>query len=523
MARKPSWRGGLGRGGLGWWGSCVWWARGVAAGWQSPRKRRSGRSAADSIASDLTLRRRVSGLFVLALVAMGAVVSVLSCETSEEPRASRTPLRPVPSPHFGLAATEPDMRVRIRTRATTAVITAPALLAVRPLGTAAAPAILRAPVTLALGPGGLSTTDGAKTVRDWGFAVDLEIFADLPDPDRATMVVEATRYPGRLAVRGRWREAVKAFDVVSTLAMETYIAGVLQKELYDGWPRPAYEAQAIAARSYAAHERARARASNRQYDVESSTLDQAYGGLATRAVAIDAARATRGVMLVDDATGVLRAYYSSCCGGRPATAAAIWPTTNGFEFNRAPPLQGGPRAHACERAPVFAWEVVRRNDELARRIRAWARQAGKRMAALDRIKSITPSDRNAAGRPNGYIITDARDQTFRLSAEEMRVACNEADLGPSAPGSASSPLPASRSATPLPAVRSGPEHVRSNDLEFFVTPPGSPTGEIRIRGRGYGHGVGLCQYCAKGFGERGETAEAMLRAFYPGARLVKSY
>jgi stage II sporulation protein D len=504
MARKPS-----------GWSKLAWWGRGVLAAWQPPRKPRSRRSAAESIAADLTIRRRASGLFVLALVAMGAVVSVLSCQTSEEPRAGRQPLRPVPSPHFGLASAEPDVRVRIRTRAASAAITAPGLVAVRPLGTTAAPVVLRAPVTITMGASGISTKDGAQSVRDWGFAVDLEIQAELPDPDRATMAVDGTRYPGKLTVRGRWRETAKAFDLISTLAMETYIAGVLQKELYDGWPKQSYQAQAIAARSYAAHERARARASSRPYDVESSTLDQAYGGLATRLVAIEAAKATRGMMLVDDATGVLRAYYSSCCGGRPATAAAIWPTTSGFEFNRAAPLQGPPRDHACERAPVYTWEVVRRNDELARRIRAWAREAGKRMATLDRIKSIVPTERNAAGKPNGYLITDVRNQTFRLGAEEMRVACNEGDPG----------VPGSPAVLPLPDIRNGPEHVRSNDLEFIIASPGSPaaSGEIRIRGRGFGHGVGLCQYCAKGFAERGETAEAMLSLFYPGARVVKSY
>jgi stage II sporulation protein D len=494
----------------------TWWRKGVAAAWTGAgTKRRRGLargSVADSIAASLIHRRRVSGLFVLALVAMGAVVSVLSCESTNGGIEDRTDTgKPVVS-----APTEPNVRVRIRTRVNTAVIAAPQTISVRAEGTSLGAQILRAPISIAIGDEGLITTDGAGVVREWGLSVDLDLQAAAGDADRASMVVDGVAYPGRLTVRGKWREAGKGFDIISALPMETYIAGVLQKELYDGWPRQSYEAQAIAARSYATHERARARSSARQYDVESSTLDQAYGGLPTRTVAIEAARTTRGMLLMDDTSsgGVLRAYYSSCCGGRPSTAAAIWPTGPGFEFNRAIPLQGGSRAFACDRAPVFAWEVVRKNDELVRRFKAWGREVGKRLGNLDRIKSIQITERNAAGRPNAYTITDVRGQTFRLSGEEMRLACNEGDAGAAGTGAGA-----------LPDLRTGLEFVRSNDLEFTVAAPGSAPGggEIRIKGRGFGHGVGMCQYCAKGFAERGQDAPTMLRLFYPGARIVKSY
>jgi stage II sporulation protein D len=36
-------------------------------------------------------------------------------------------------------------------------------------------------------------------------------------------------------------------------------------------------------------------------------------------------------------------------------------------------------------------------------------------------------------------------------------------------------------------------------------------------GRGYGHGVGMCQWGAKGMAEQGYTARQILEYFYPGA------
>jgi SpoIID/LytB domain protein len=131
---------------------------------------------------------------------------------------------------------------------------------------------------------------------------------------------------------------------------------------------------------------------------------------------------------------------------------------------------------------------------------------------MDRIRSIEAVERNTAGKPNVYQITDVRGQTFRLNAEEMRLACNEGD--------------ATVPTAVLPDVRNGPAHVRSGDLEFTVIPAPANTpggGQVRIRGRGFGHGVGLCQYCAKGFAERGQDAATMLRTFYPGASVSKAY
>jgi stage II sporulation protein D len=42
---------------------------------------------------------------------------------------------------------------------------------------------------------------------------------------------------------------------------------------------------------------------------------------------------------------------------------------------------------------------------------------------------------------------------------------------------------------------------------------------VRFTGRGYGHGVGMCQWCAKTMADHGYTAEAIVAFFYPGSVL----
>ena len=445
---------------------------------------------------------RVAGLVLLAVASVAFAIGIVACE----PVRSRVD-DPKPTTQ------EPDIRVRVKSRLSTATLAsgAPSGVLNARILPSGVPAALRSPVQVTISPRGLSTRDAAGGVRDWGNGIDVEFLVPGVTPERTTISMDGTAYPGVMTLRGKWRETLPAFDVVCAMPMEVYIPGVLQKELYDGWPRQAYEAQAIAARSYAMHDRDRSRRGGKLWDVESTTLDQAFGGQATRISAIDAGRNTRGMILTTGGTGsggVLRAYYSSCCGGRPATAGAIWPTKSGFEFNLASPLQGQPREFACQAAPVFAWEVVRKNDELARRLRAWGRDAGHRLKAVDRLRTVEIAARNAAGRPNSYMVTDVRGQEFRVGAEELRLACN---FG--VPGAGTTP-----GQEALADIRSGPSHVKSNDLVIVVAGT-----DVRIKGRGFGHGVGMCQYCAKGFAERGMDATEMLGIFYPGSTVTRSY
>jgi len=44
-----------------------------------------------------------------------------------------------------------------------------------------------------------------------------------------------------------------------------------------------------------------------------------------------------------------------------------------------------------------------------------------------------------------------------------------------------------------------------------------------VRGRGFGHGVGLCQWGAQFLATRGQTGEQILRYYYPGVDLVRAY
>ena len=304
-------------------------------------------------------------------------------------------------------------------------------------------------------------------------------------------------YAGRLRLVARTETSDRAFDVIEFVPVEDYLPGVVGKELPTGWPLETYRVQAVCARTYAIQERQRAISTGAAFDLESSDHDQVYGGMTANGPAAEAVRSTCGEVLFWK-DQVLRAYFSSTCGGRTGAAKDTWPTGPGWEFNLAEPIQSHPREFACQNSPLFRWTVTRDRQELVKRIRAFGE---KNQVAVRRIKDLTAVEVigvDADQRPNRYKVIEPGGAWYQLAAEELRVACNF-----DAPG--------------CPAIERK-TRVNSGDFEMKVA-----GGTVTISGRGFGHGVGMCQFCAKGFAERGENWRTMVARFYPGARVEKVY
>lgn len=118
--------------------------------------------------------------------------------------------------------------------------------------------------------------------------------------------------------RGKLRAAApskgsQARDTVNRLRLEDYLRGVVPLEMPASWSPAAVQAQAVAARTYAAYERAHPRAAH--YQVCDTTSCQVYGGAsAEHPGSDDAIRATKGqARLVDGEPAFTQ--FSSSSGG----------------------------------------------------------------------------------------------------------------------------------------------------------------------------------------------------------------
>jgi len=286
------------------------------------------------------------------------------------------------------------------------------------------------------------------------------------DPAKAFRVGE-TVYPGALRVRNTGAGSI---DVVSELPLETYLEGVVGAEMPASFPEEALRAQAIAARTYAVYDLLhRSAAAPPGADLDDSVRSQVYLGRdAATPRAVAAVRATRGLVLLSEGRP-FRAYFHSTCGGET--------TDPGIAFGevRFPPTLRGVHCGACGESPHARWSCRLGPADLE----AVAKSFGLAGSGV----RVTP-ETTASG---------ARLRTLRIATDrgERRVTALDFRLA------------------------AGPERVRST----WWTRYAMEDGNLVVEGRGWGHGVGLCQYGARARAQAGATASEILDRYYPGATL----
>ena len=347
------------------------------------------------------------------------------------------------------------------------------------------------------GPIAISRTGGQFLIAPQrGAAVRWALPTLAVRPSRATMSlrVGARTFSHRIVCVGP-RTASPAdgdrFDVVNHLPLESYLAGVLQSELYHSWHPTTFRAQAVAARSYALYQLARHQ--DRWFDVESTTADQAYGGASTLPKARTAARDTRGLVLTWKQR-VLPGYYSSCSGGTGQDASVAL-----VDAPDVKPLRGRAQGAWGAASRFYRWgPIARDKGTLGRRIAAWGRASAHPSAGLGRIEEVRISATNQVGRPSGFTIRDSGGQTFSFGPEQFRFACNFEG----------------EDAAPVPDAL----QLRSSHVRVLVGPK-----RVHFDGRGFGHGVGLDQFGAEAMAQQGFNEQAILGFYYPRAQIHRAY
>lgn len=347
---------------------------------------------------------------------------------------------------------------------------------------------------------GGASAHGAAAATDAGPPA-IEIRALSASGAELPIAYAGSRWPGVMRVHPRQDQDGASIDLVSIVAMERYLPGVIAKELYRSWDLETYRAQAVAARSYAVAEAAYW-SIRRHFDMVAGEASQAWIGETTVPQAQRAVAETRGVLLLYE-DRVVPAYYSSCCGG--AAANAIDAVTRNPNHD-IPPLALGRSAigargrDCCRNAPTFAWTERMPADEAGRRIAAWGRSSGRSDAA--RLRTIARIDSlrvGQSGRPIDFVVIDDAGHRVELLAEQLRVALNSGD--------------------PEQSGSSGPSRrIKSGFLEATVS-----RGVITFEGRGHGHGVGMCQYGAEAMARAGRSWKQILARYYPGAEPVRCW
>lgn len=111
---------------------------------------------------------------------------------------------------------------------------------------------------------------------------------------------------------------------INTLPLESYVLGVVPREVPATWPAEALKAQAVAARSYALA----TRKTGGDFDVYPDTRSQVYGGVDAETDATNAAVEATAREVVSYAGKVATTYFFSTSGGRTVDVTEAWPGSN---------------------------------------------------------------------------------------------------------------------------------------------------------------------------------------------------
>jgi stage II sporulation protein D len=266
-------------------------------------------------------------------------------------------------------------------------------------------------------------------------------------------------------------------DRVRRVPLEAYVQTVILSELApaasdESIVEHMFEAQAIVTRTYALTPRHSAAG----YDVCSTTHCQLYDpGRETasrwRAAAEEAVRRTTGMILWFEERPA-RVVYHADCGGRTSAAHDVW------EGRDLPYLDSVVDDDAgASHAP---WQFTAETASLRRALNADDRtRVG---AFLNRIDVVR---RDPAGRAQLIALDGERSPMVR--GEEFRTVLSRA---------------------------LGPRSLRSTWFEVVRTPRG-----FDFSGRGFGHGVGLCQAGAFARIAAGAAPAEVLRHYFPGTKV----
>lgn len=438
-----------------------------------------------------------------------ALVFTTGCEpsTSVSPTYRPRPTRPIPAqtqpapkrivlPTISSIQQEPIMRVRIAKGQSHANVSSAAGLLVGPADPAMTSNARRYPsaVVITLQQGAFLITDTNRSTIRWA----LPALMLSPASPNSPVIYNGKAYPGTIALvpsKNKHDRPTGGMDVVNHVGMESYLPGVVERELYGSWEPATFRAATIAARSYALFEASLN--ANQHYDLESTTASQAYGGSATNPKALSAVTQTRG-MLLEYQGRIVPAFYSSSCGGTGQDAVAAFTWLPGLPDIQ--PLRGVNHGTYCSKSTKFRWgPVTRTKSSLEARIRAWGEREDHPVKALRGIRDIRITSVNSVGRPTAFSVTDNAGLMYTLGPEQFRFACN----------------------SDAPAVGSVPMGLSlySSHVQVSV----SASSVTFHDGRGYGHGVGLCQFGAQGLAQAGYNEYSILAYYYPSSRVVRAY
>ena len=293
-----------------------------------------------------------------------------------------------------------------------------------------------------------------------------DVFQKIPDKEetlekmgklRGDLLVNGTHYLGNIDVL----RGKNSLYLINELSFEEYIKNVVSAEVGTNWDMEALKVQAVISRTYALFQKNQ-NSKNMNYDITSSVLNQVYKGSSLDTRISYAVMDTEGEVLTYNGN-LIEAFYHSTSGGKTEDPAEVF----GKSYPYLKPVESN-----CELSPYWIWErrIPVEEIEKALSIKGIRNIQIKSYTSTQRVKTVDVFN------SEGILNVASKDLRKMLGWNR------------------------------LPSTN----FTISRDNENYV-----------FDGKGYGHGVGLCQWSALEMSREGMTYKQILDYFYPGTKLEK--
>lgn len=245
---------------------------------------------------------------------------------------------------------------------------------------------------------------------------------------------------------------------INHVDIEQYLASVVGAEMIASWPQEALKAQAVAARSYALHERSKS--SSPLFDLGDTQGHQVYKGITSETNTTQAAvAATSGQVMTYNGSVILAAFHSSS-GGHTENVEDVW-------IQPLPYLRGVPDFD--QGTPSYQWTQSFSSSEL-----------GRKISGVGNVTAIAP----VKVTPNG-----------RIESVQVR-------------------------GTQGTRTMDGDAFRRALSLKSALFTAAPTAGGFQLKGKGFGHGIGMSQWGAYNLASQGTGYQQILAHYYQNTTLA---
>jgi stage II sporulation protein D len=291
---------------------------------------------------------------------------------------------------------------------------------------------------------------------------------------------------------------------VNQLLLEDYLKGVIPFEVYPTWGPETLKAQALAARTYAF--------SHLNEEMDDTITYQVYGGFSWNEHTTKAVEETTNEVITFQ-NQLIDALYSASNGGMTENNAHVWggKAMAYFPVKEDPYDPTEPWQYLLHKTQIELeeidwshpnwWEKYKEKDEkIADVMKNWLQTNGYpgelKIIAIPRLelsKQQLDSKRTERGAITVEFLQRLIDGTILFEQLDF----NDVKLNKIRP-------------------MIGGNHFKSYLIDSFE----SDEDMYIMKGKGFGHGVGMSQWGANSMGELGKTYEEILQFYYPGTTIT---